>query len=369
LHKLTFYPLGNADCCLIDLDNGQKILFDYADVGDSDDDDDLRIDLPEKLREDLEEAGKDSYDVVAITHADEDHIKGFSEFFYLEHAQKYQDDERIKIDTLWVPAAIILETSPSTDDHRILRQEARHRLKEGKGIRVFSKPELLEDWLKEQGLKLEDRKALITNAGQIIPGYDKSSEGVEFFVHAPFSESIDDEEIERNKASLVVQVTFKIENQDTQLIMGADINHEVWTDIVRITQHYNRDDRLKWDIFKISHHCSYTALSDTKGTTKTVPVEKVKWLFEQGHDKAILVSTSDPIPVETTKPPPHRQAANYYKEMAKDIDGEFKVTMEHPKKSAPEPLVITIDSSKATIEEQSVSAATLIASQRSPRMG
>ena len=369
LPKLTFYPLGNADCCLIDLEEGQKILFDYADVRDSDNDDDLRIDLPEKLREDLEEAEKDSYDIVAFTHADQDHTKGLSEFFYLEHAEKYQDEDRIKIDTLWVPAAIILETSPSTEDHRVLRQEARHRLKEGEGIRVFSKPELLEDWLKKQGLKLKDREHLITNAGQTIPGYSKSSNGVEFFVHAPFSESIDDEEIERNKASLIIQATFKIENEETLLIMGADINHEVWNDIVRVTQHYNRDDRLKWDIFKISHHCSYTALSDTKGTTKTTPVSKVKWLFEQGQDKAILVSTSDPIPTGNTTQPPHRQAANYYKGVAEDIDGEFKVTMEHPKESAPEPLVITIDSSKATIVEHSVSAATLITSQTAPRAG
>ena len=305
---------------------------------------------------------KNSYDVVAFTHADKDHTKGLSEFFYLEHAKEYQDEDRIKIDTLWVPAAIILETSPSTDDHRILRQEARYRLKEGEGIRVFSKPDLLEDWLKKQGLELKDREDLITNAGQTVPGYDKPSEGVEFFVHSPFSESIDDEEIERNKASFVVQATFKIEDEETQLIMGADITHEVWTDIVRVTQHYNRDDQLKWDIFKISHHCSYTALNDTKGTTKTTPVSKVKWLFEQGQEKAILVSTSDPIPTANTTQPPHRQAANYYKDVAKDINGEFKVTMEHPKKSSPEPLVITIDSSKATIEEQSVSAATLIAS-------
>ena len=367
LHKLTFYPLGNADCCLIDLDNGQKILFDYANVKDSDDDDDLRIDLPEKLRADLEKAEKESYDVVAFTHADQDHTKGLSEFFYLEHAQKYQDEDRIKIDTLWVPAAIILETSPSTEDHRVLRQEARHRLKEGKGIRVFSKPELLEDWLKKEGLKLEDREDLITNAGQTIPGYDKSLKGVEFFVHAPFSESIDDEEIERNQASLVIQATFKIDDEETQLIMGADINHEVWTDIVRVTQHYNRDARLKWDIFKISHHCSYKSLSDTKGKTKTTPVSKVKWLFEQGLDKGILVSTSDPIPTADTTQPPHRQAANYYKDVVKDLDGEFKVTMAHPKKSDPEPLVITIDSSKATIEERGANAAPF--GQRSPRMG
>ncbi|MDE0635331.1 MAG: hypothetical protein OXI43_05680 [Candidatus Poribacteria bacterium] len=183
MHKLTFYPLGNADCCLIDLENGQKILFDFADVGDSENDEDLRIDLSEELRKNLEDADKDSFDVVAFTHADEDHIKGFSEFFYLEHAAKYQDDDRIKIDKLWVPAAIILEKSPSTDDHKILRAEARHRLKEGSGIRVFSKPEALEEWLEEQGLKLKDREKLITHAGKTIPGYKKSSEGVEFFVH------------------------------------------------------------------------------------------------------------------------------------------------------------------------------------------
>ena len=60
MHKLTFYPLGNADCCLIDLDNGQKLLFDYANMRDSNDDYDLRIDLPVALRDDLAAAGKDS---------------------------------------------------------------------------------------------------------------------------------------------------------------------------------------------------------------------------------------------------------------------------------------------------------------------
>lgn len=369
--KLTFYPLGNADCCLIDLENGQKILFDYADVGDSNDDNDLRIDLPEKLRADLEESEKDSYDVVAFTHADKDHTKGLSEFFYLEHAQKYQDEDRIKIDILWVPAAIILEKSPSTDDHRILRQEARHRLKEGEGIRVFSKPELLEDWLKEQGLELKDREDLITNAGETIPGYIKSADGIEFFVHAPFSRSIeeDGEEIERNEASLVVQATFECEGEDTKLILGADVGYETWTDIVQITQSNGNKAHLEWDIFKISHHCSYKSLSSDKGEEKTTPESDIEWLFEQGLDKAKLVSTSYPIPDEDTKPPPHWQAANYYKGVANDIEGEFKVTMEHPKESDPKPLVIIIDSSKATIEKRSVSAAALLTDQTSPRAG
>lgn len=35
---LTFYPLGNAETCLLELGNGAKLLFDYAAmliVGDS----------------------------------------------------------------------------------------------------------------------------------------------------------------------------------------------------------------------------------------------------------------------------------------------------------------------------------------------
>ena len=79
--RLTFYPIGNADCCLIDLANGKKILFDYADMRDPNSKDDRRCDLPKELREDLEAAKRDYYDAVAFTHLDSDHYKGASDFF------------------------------------------------------------------------------------------------------------------------------------------------------------------------------------------------------------------------------------------------------------------------------------------------
>ena len=50
MHTITFLPLGNADCCRIDLADGQKILFDYANTRSSDDPTDKRIDLAEELR-------------------------------------------------------------------------------------------------------------------------------------------------------------------------------------------------------------------------------------------------------------------------------------------------------------------------------
>ena len=239
MHKITFYPLGNADCCKIDISNGKKLLFDYAHTRSSEDEDDSRIDLAKTLKEDLKEAERDYFDVVAFTHADDDHIRGSSDFFYLEHAEKYQGDDRIKIKELWVPAAMIMEEG-AEDEARILRAEARYRLKQGKGIRVFSRPERLKEWLGKEGLTIEKRKDLITDAGQLIPGFNKSSEGVELFVHSPFAAHVDDKLEDRNESALILHATFKVEDWETKFMFIGDSTHEILTDIVKITKSHKK---------------------------------------------------------------------------------------------------------------------------------
>src|SRR5438128_1175809 len=107
--KLTIYPIANADCCLIELADGQQLLLDYANVRDPDDDNDLRIDLAAAARDDLKTTDRTSVNVLAFTHLDRDHIHRSSEFIYLRHAAKYQGEGRIKFDTMWVPAAVIIE--------------------------------------------------------------------------------------------------------------------------------------------------------------------------------------------------------------------------------------------------------------------
>lgn len=74
----------------------------------------------------------------------------------------------------------------------------------------------------------------------------------------------------------------------------------------------------------------------TKGEDETEPTEHVEWLCEmQGRERHIMVSTSKPMPLKGTAEdrdvqPPHRQAGNYYKAVARRADGSFKVTMESP---------------------------------------
>jgi hypothetical protein len=370
MHKFTFYPIGNADCCLIDLENEEKILFDYAHFTKSEDEEDKRIDLEVEIIKNLRDAKRDYFDVVAFTHVDNDHISGFSELFYLDHAEKYQSKDRIKINELWVPAAVIIEEGLD-GEAGILRAEARYRLKKGNNIRVFARPERLKEWLEKEGLKLEDRKHLITGAGNLVPGYDKSINGVEIFVHSPFSISHDNETIDRNECSIVVQMKFGNEKEST-VIMGADTTYEIWKDIIDITKYNKNNDRLKWDIFKISHHCSYKALSEEKGKEKTDPIAEIKWMFEeQGNERSIMVATCKPITEKSGNDdqPPHRQAANYYKEVKNKLSADFVVTMEHPDKNDPKPVIITIDSNGVTLKKDSSGGVEIIVGKPAPRAG
>lgn len=138
---ITVFPLSNADSARIDSADGRKVLVDFGNQGNPDDPADLRCDLADEIRTELRKLKRDNLNVVCFTHLDADHCDGAGDFFHFRHAEKYQGDGRIKMDELWVPSAAITEDGLE-DSARVIRQEARHRLKEGKGIRVFSRPEL-----------------------------------------------------------------------------------------------------------------------------------------------------------------------------------------------------------------------------------
>lgn len=376
--KMTFYPLGNADCCLIDLQNGKKVLFDFGAQRNPDDSSDKRIDLPAKLREDMESAKKKSYDVVAITHLDDDHTCRADEFFHLDHAACYQGDDRFKIDVLWVPAGVITESrNELCAGAKAIQAEARYRLKKNYGIRIFSRPAAIKQWLEDNGIKLEDRQHLITDAGNLAPELTLASDGVEFFVHSPFGWRQDAcTVIDRNRNSLVMQATFDCGGIKTKAFLGSDVAYDAISDIVKTTKKHGREERLEWDIFKLPHHCSYKTIGPERGRDKTLPEADVKVLFEEkGNDGCIIVAPNKPIPIKGTEEdkddqPPHRQARNYYVEdVVNPKDGEFRVTMEYPSVSNPQPLVIEITSSGASLIKRISVGAPAVTSRPAPRAG
>ena len=367
LPKTTFYPTGNADTCLIELSQGRQIIFDYANTYDASQDSKY-IDLEQEILRSV--GAKKRVSVFAVSHLDRDHYKGASKLFWLNHASKYQDDSRIKIDTLWVPAAAILEEG-ITEEGRILRSEARYRLKEGKGIRVFSRPAALGDWLESNGTSLQQRQHLITDAGKLAPEFTLEKDGVEFFVHSPFAERAEDGGlIVRNDSAIFMQATFEVQGELTHLVLSADCTHEMLDAIIRVTKAHGNEDRLRWDVNNLPHHCSYLSLAEDKGDKRSEPNENIRWLYEeQGAEGGLLISTSDRIPSEDTKQPPHRQAAAYYSDVAEAIHGEFLVTMEEPTVSDPKPMVIEITGKGHRIQKSVASPSIIVSTNKPPRAG
>ncbi len=291
-------------------------------------------------------------------------------------------DGRIKINEMWVPAGAITEEK-CEDEARIVQAEARHRLKNKTGIRVFSRPNKLKGWLEENGMTVDEVRHLIVDAGKLVPTLTLATDGVEFFVHSPFAKRLNDDDLEdRNLDSIVVQATFEVESVKTKVILAADTVHEAWTEIVDISRYHGNEARLEWDVMKLAHHCSYLSLGPERSTEqspdKTPPVRQVKWLYEeQRQEYCRIISTSWAIPEKGSKDddcpqPPHRQAANYYKEdalEASDLKDRWLVTMAHPNQSDPKPIVVKIDRYKTTLEKVSARGVAAIVGISAPRAG
>lgn len=377
MHQVKFYPVGCGDTSQIVLENGRRILMDFHHIADTELNNRPEIDLAGALREELKDAGRDYFDVVAFTHGDEDHVKGSGDFFELEHASKYCGQGRIKIRELWVPAAMLVDIASSSAqlcDRVLLRQEARYRLRQGAGIKIFSRPDMLKTWMADNGIDYESRKHLFVDAGQLVDGFSLSADGVEFFVHSPFVKHTDQGDDLRNTCSLIFNVRFSVNGMTTDYLAIGDSDHEVLADIVHITTYHLRMDRLAWDLFNIPHHCSYTALGPDKGKCETIPVEDVKTLLLQGRPGSYLVSSSDPIDQDVESyeqiQPPHIQARNTYEKYLKEVRGRwFLVTMEEPNRAHPKPLVFEITGGGCSWKKSSLGAYAAVTQAPPPRAG
>ena len=377
MHKVVFYPVGNGDTSQIVLENGKRLLFDFRHQKRSEEFGSKLFNLSKHLKDELAEAGRDNFDVVAFTHGDDDHIGNSTEFFELLHAKKYQGEGRIKIKELWVPAAMILEPAPNhkqSDEYVLWRQEARFRLKEGKGIRVFSKPDMLKQWLKDNGLTVDDRRNLITDAGTLVPNFTLATDQVEFFCHSPFVKHVDEGDDLRNDAALIFQIRFEVLGTRFDYLFIGDSTHEVLDDIVDTTKFHKREDRLDWNLYNIPHHCSYLALGPDKGDKETTPTKNVKELLLHGQKDAYIVSSSNPIGDDKDAyaqvQPPHIQAKNTYADYLSQVGGrKVLVTMEEPSEMKPQPIVFEISASGGKLAlARSLGTASII-SAPAPRAG
>ena len=334
---IEVFPVGSAESAWVTTPHSNElIILDYADTK-TDDPGDRRIDLKQELIYRVGEGGTVRF--LSLSHADKDHIQGSPEVFYLEHHPKYQGKERVRIETLCVPAQFITESrNDLSDDAKVMQREARHRLKEGKGIVVVSEPGGLDKWLRGQGIDPIERWQCIATAGTLLPHFSLEVDGVEIFVHSPFSYKADSSERQdRNDASTVLHLSIDDgSGKAEKLLFMADVGCDVIKDIVLVTEKHENAERLEHTAMVVSHHGSRNSLKSQKDDDIDPAVDR---LFRQyGQEGATYVISSRVMPDEDDGQPPHKDAVAYYRKVAKVHGGDAIITMEHPTKSNPEPV-------------------------------
>lgn len=121
--KITFYPVLNGDCSLIEFPNRQKMMVDCNFCLDAEDDSNDRYDvikdvLDNKLKKKCK--GLPFLDAFVLTHPDQDHCRGFRDKFFYgknphasseEPSKSDKDNKLILIGELWYSPRVFSENN------------------------------------------------------------------------------------------------------------------------------------------------------------------------------------------------------------------------------------------------------------------
>ena len=374
-HIIKFYPVGNADCTLVKLDNGRTIIIDccFREVANDKDGNPTIFDVKKDLLNELKKTDGHPYvDLFINTHPHKDHIVGFDEHFYCGNPKDYDEEkhaDKIIIGELWVTPETL--TNDVASDVEPLRKEAKRRRK------LYTDD---DDYHGEEGNYLRivgyDKDKEFDSRYGYVPGkIVKKANGhnfswLEIFIHAPFKEEVTDskEKGDKNLTSIVMQFGFKVEEREDivcKAILGGDAEHPVWTHII---ENNSDEEKLKWNLLLAPHHCSWSFFgSDSK--SDDISESAVTMLNDyQIGDLAHIIASSDKIEDNDNNPPSYK-AKEQYKKYLKNKDNFHCVADTNVENDIPQPIVYKISRNGKTLQNRSVSATESVTSRPAPRAG
>ena len=339
---LILWPVGTGDSTTVVVDEGRWVQIDLHQLAASEDDDNDRVPVVDRLCELAPVVdGKPYIAAFAATHLDQDHILGFAKLL-----------EEAVIGELWFSPRVLHDNEDGEDlcdDADVFVQEVQRRIEHitagnaaesGDRIRIIGDDDLLGETPYSE-LPVDCFSA----PGEFFSTLDgeELTETFRVFVHGPMK---GDGTEERNDTSLALQVMVSDgELRGTFLTLG-DL---AYPDVKAIFERGDEGDLL-WSIFQAPHHCSRKVMYwQDEDDSEEVLKEDVLELIETNADErsAYIVASCECIPA-TDKPsanPPHRAAATAYEERVDT--GRFVVTGDY----APEPLVFELGGDGLTLRE------------------
>jgi hypothetical protein len=328
-----YWPVGTGDSTTIITDDETFFQLDLHHLEMANDDDDPHTPIVDELVKILPKQNRKPYlSVLALTHPDLDHCKGFDDLL-----------NRVTIGELWFTPRIFREYKKDLcDDAVSFKEEAERRVKKtirnngsvgsGDRVRIIGYDDLLE----EEEYKGFPKNQLSVPGTEVtsIDGDDHSST-FRAFIHAPFK---DDAENDRNDTSLAMQITLFSGSETGQALFFGDHSYPTLRRIFDVSE----ADDLGWHLFLAPHHCSKSAMywKDEGSDTEKLKQDILDDIQNNQLSPNNIISSSEPIPAsnQSGDNPPHAKAKARYQE----ITETFLCTQEHPNKKNPQPIVFSV---------------------------
>ncbi len=343
--KIAFFPVGNGDMTLIELESGRKILVDMNIRAAADDPDDNTPDVATDLRSRLnrDSKGRLYVDVLLITHPDKDHCNGLKKRFHMGPPGDWSEaDDKIFVRELWSSPMVFRRASAQNvlcDDAKVFNSEARRRVqkyRDAYGV-VSDGDRILILGEDEEG-KTDDLSAILVKADatfSTVNGQYDSTMTARLLAPQPKSEDADEEEVRsKNHSSTILNFSLSGDGiaDVCRFLSGGDAEVAIWERLWQ--RHAERADWFSYDVLQAPHHCSWHSLSYDSWSEYGEDAEvcaDARSALAQARKGAVIVASSKTIKDDDVDPPCIR-AKREYQSIAKNVGGSF-VCVGDPEKS------------------------------------
>jgi hypothetical protein len=360
--QIKYYPVDNGDQTLITVEENNyttSILVDCnireSCKGDTEPEQfDVKADLLDSIKKrKVQDVEAVPYlDVFILTHGDDDHLHGFKSNFYQgdpkQYKKKNKENEEILIDVLWFsPMAM---GSATNDDEKCFNKEAKRRIKlhrdksqdkdlPGNRIVIIGY-DANEDL---NGLNLVRRLP-----GEIVTRFnERDLKTFSIFLHSPYQKDLTDEEVDKNRVSVVFQARFRSSASSEDFcalaMFGGDADHPAWKTILEKTKKHKNDTKhkaLNWDLFIAPHHCSWTFFNDTPQKENPNPVATSIEMLDNKRGKAKIIASCKEIRNNDDNPPHYKAKEQYVKKVGEDNFLNTAIAIKKGK--TPQPIIFDI---------------------------
>lgn len=335
--KVTFFPVGNGDMTLIELDSGRTILVDVNIRCAADDPDDDTPDVAKMLRERLKKDDDDRYyvDAFLLSHPDQDHCRGLKKHFHLGKPDKHDGSDKILIREMWSSPVVFRRASRKDgfvfcDDADAWRKEAKRRanlVKDGEATEDGDRIQILGE---DEDGKTDDLTSVLVKVDENITKINGLADGTftgQLLAPLPLSEDEEEEaSLTKNDSSVIVRFDIKAGGTADACcyLTGGDAEVGIWKRLWK--RHENTPKALQYDLLQAPHHCSWHSLSYDSWSEKGDDAEvcdEARSALAQARDGAFIVASSNEIKDDKNDPPCIR-AKREYEDIAGEAKGRFK---------------------------------------------